>query len=52
MQHFVVVAVFVVFVVNSLFIAAPIVCGGSVFGPWFVMQYMYFVSVLVLQSIC
>ena len=26
-------------VVDSLFIVAPIVCGGSVFGPSFVMQY-------------
>ena len=31
-------------VVDALFIAAPIVCGGSVFGPCFVIQY--FVSFL------
>ena len=30
-------------VVDLLFIVAPIVCGGSVFGPCFVIQY--FVSV-------
>ena len=35
-------------VVESLFIDAPIVCGGTVFGPCFVMQYL--VSYLVLQS--
>ena len=33
---------------DSLFIVAPIVGGGSVFGRCFVMQY--FVSFLVLQS--
>ena len=33
---------------NSLFIVAPIVCGGFVFGPCFVMQYLVFF--LVLQS--
>ena len=31
-------------VVDLVFIVAPIVCGGSVLGPWFVIQY--FVSVL------
>ena len=35
-------------VVDSLFLVAPIVCGCSVFGPYFVMQYL--VSILVLQS--
>ena len=34
-------------VVYALFIVAPIVCGGLVFGYWFVMKY--FVSFLVLQ---
>ena len=29
-----------VVVVDSLFNAAPIVCGGSVFGPCFVVQYL------------
>ena len=32
---------------DSLFIVAPIVYWDSVFGPWFVMQYL--VSVIVLQ---
>ena len=32
-------------VVDSLFIVTPIVCGGSVFGSCFVIQY--FVSFLV-----
>ena len=35
-------------VVDYLFIVAPIVCGGSVFAPCFIMQY--FVSFLVLKS--
>ena len=35
-------------VVDSLFNVAPIVNGGSAFGPCFVMQYL--VSFLVLQS--
>ena len=35
-------------VLDSLFIEAPIVCGGSLFGPCFVMQYL--VSFLALQS--
>ena len=26
-------------VVESLFIVVPIICGGSVFGPCFVIQY-------------
>ena len=34
-------------VADSLFIVAPIVCGGSVFGPCFVMQNL--VPFLVLQ---
>ena len=34
-------------VVDSLFIVALIVCGSSLFGPCFVMQYL--VSLLVLQ---
>ena len=29
-------------VVDSLFIVAPIVCGGSVFGSCFVMQYFVY----------
>ena len=29
-------------VVDSLFIVIPIVCGGFVFGPWFLMQYSVF----------
>ena len=33
-------------VVDSLFIAAPIVCGDSVTGPCFVMQYLVFFLVL------
>ena len=33
-----------------LLFVAPIVCGDSEFGPWFVMQY--YVSFLVLQSSC
>ena len=33
-----------------LFAAAPIVCGGSVLGPCFVLKY--FVYFLVFQSIC
>ena len=37
-----------VVIVDSLFNVAPIVCGGSVFGPCFVVQYI--VSFLVLQS--
>ena len=37
-----------VVVVDSLFIVAPIVCGGSVFSPSFVMQY--FMIFLVSQS--
>ena len=36
-----------VVVVVSLFIAAPIVCGGSVFGPCYVTHYL--VSIQVLQ---
>ena len=35
-------------VVDSLFYAPPIVCGGSVFGLCFVMHSL--VSILVLQS--
>ena len=35
-------------VVDSLLVVAPIACGGSVFGPCFVIHYL--VSVLVLQS--
>ena len=35
-------------VVDSLFRVAPIVCGGSVFCPCFVMQYL--MSFLVWQS--
>ena len=35
-------------VIDSLFIVPPIVCLGSVFGPWIVMHYL--VSFLVLQS--
>ena len=35
-------------VIDSLFIVAPIVFKGSVFGPYFVMQYL--VSFLILQS--
>ena len=31
-------------VVDSLFIVAPIICGGSVFGPYFVMQYLSVLS--------
>ena len=27
------------FVVDSLFIVAPIICGGFMFRPYFVMQY-------------
>ena len=38
----------VVVVVNSLFIDAPIACGGFEFGPHFVVLYL--VSFLVLQS--
>ena len=34
--------------IDVLLIVAPILCGGSVFGPCFVMQYL--VSFLVLQS--
>ena len=37
-------------VVYSLFVAAPIVCGGAVLGLCFVLQD--FVSFLVLQSSC
>ena len=37
-------------VVDSLFIVTPIVCGGYVFGPCFVVQLL--VSSLVLQLSC
>ena len=37
-------------VVGSLFIVALIVCGGSMFGSCFVIQYL--VYFLVLQSSC
>ena len=27
---------------SSMFVVAPIVCGGSVFGPCFFIQYLIF----------
>ena len=32
--------VVVLLLLLKLFIVAPIICGGSVFGPCFVMQYL------------
>ena len=39
-----------VIVIDSLFIVAPIVCGGFVFGPCFVGQCLVSFKFLVLQS--
>ena len=38
-------------IVDSLFIVAPIVRGGSVFGPCFVMQYLVSFSSFAIVSI-